>query len=893
MTAKASCAVTCVSGGLFLALMDRKAKPMEAYRRGDIKLRGGFAHLKHLRPLGKALQARAKRRTRQASGDASRDPAAAKVAAAMRRSLSAEPLQFLQYWDDKWVRDADAPACQRCGAAFSVLRRRHHCRACGGVFDARCCDNFVAGRRVCKECAAQHVRHLDVQRSSSSSSSSWARVNAKDASGEYGEEHQDDDDDFWEEEDDEEEEEDDEFGKIAQEGGSGGRNRFARTTRRRLRRLRTELRETSEALEAAQRRVDRSDVFLEAAVGPHCSTSPSRTVASLLGWYAGPVVLSLCAIAWWVLASFWAARAAAAAAVACAGLTFAMGRRYESLGRRLEVYGLFFSTVLRYRLTKLRMNTAPPSDDPTFVDREWELLNHWTSRRIYHLCVRLRGFWVKLGQYVSSRADVMPPVFIDQLKQLQDTLPPVPFEEVRRTVERELGGMKLEEAFEGFEETCIATASISQVHVAYVRLAASDCVAAGSEEGEGGEQKEAAATAAGAAGGLPAASPNGGATAAAAAAAPSSASSWAPGRLVKVAVKVQIEGVPEAFKSDLVSLDRMTAWLRRMDKDWDFRPVLSEWSEATLSELDFVEERQSLARVREAFSSAASCGQHLNEEVVLPRTIDRLCTSKVLVMEFLDGEKVTDATAKLPEAQKTVLATNIIKAFAHQMFVEGVFNADPHPGNILILPPRAEAVAPAGAEDGEAVPAAAMASPAAAAAAAAAASVSAATAAAADMAQAGEESKQDSGIELPTKIRLAFAKVIVAAADQDFEKLKESFGDMGIIFREGYQRKPDREMEMMKHFFRDTLPSAEYKEIRGKWRERRKAEKAARIKAGQKARQKSPVDAWPSELVFFSRTLVLLRGMAANVGARVPLMAVMAERARFALEREARNSALQ
>ena len=66
-----------------------------------------------------------------------------------------------------------------------------------------------------------------------------------------------------------------------------------------------------------------------------------------------------------------------------------------------QVYGLFASTILRYKLISIRMQRCPPSDDPDFEAREWELLHHWASRRVYHLCVRLRGFWVKLGQYVS------------------------------------------------------------------------------------------------------------------------------------------------------------------------------------------------------------------------------------------------------------------------------------------------------------------------------------------------------------------------------------------------------------------------------------------------------------------------------------------------------------
>ena len=89
----------------------------------------------------------------------------------------------------------------------------------------------------------------------------------------------------------------------------------------------------------------------------------------------------------------------------------------------------------------------------------WEKAHERNAKRVLNLIVELEGLWVKLGQYLSTRADVLPQAYISLLTQLQDSLPPRPLQEVRRTIERELGD-SMEVLFTDFANEPLATASV-------------------------------------------------------------------------------------------------------------------------------------------------------------------------------------------------------------------------------------------------------------------------------------------------------------------------------------------------------------------------------------------------------------------------------------------------
>ncbi|MFD0202039.1 MULTISPECIES: ABC1 kinase family protein [Saccharothrix] len=224
--------------------------------------------------------------------------------------------------------------------------------------------------------------------------------------------------------------------------------------------------------------------------------------------------------------------------------------------------------------------------------------------------------FVKLGQVLSTRPDLLPPDVVDELTLLQDKVPAAPWPQVRQVLVDELGRPP-EDVFAEFDERPIAAASVAQVHRARLRS---------------GED---------------------------------------------VVVKVQRPGVRRVADGDLDIVNRLASTLHdktRWGKAIGVRDLAAGFSAALREELDFRVEARNLAAVR-----AASDGT----DVVLPVVHEDLCTSRVLVMQRLDGVPVRSAS--LESVDRDALARTLLDVLLRQVMVNGVFHADPHPGNIMLL----------------------------------------------------------------------------------------------------------------------------------------------------------------------------------------------------------------
>lgn len=231
--------------------------------------------------------------------------------------------------------------------------------------------------------------------------------------------------------------------------------------------------------------------------------------------------------------------------------------------------------------------------------------------------------FVKLGQMLSSRPDLLPEAYVSELSLLQSNVPPEPWSRIRPVLEREMG-RPLGEVFEHVDEVPVAAASVAQVHVA--RLV-------------GGEE---------------------------------------------VVVKVQR---PEARRQALADLDivlRLGAWLDRRTT-WGRRlgvEVLARGFARSLEEeLDY---RVELGNMRAVASGVTAAGF---DRVQVPRSLDELCTSQVIVMGRMKGVPVSAAAAildRFPAAERRELADDLLAVVLHQVLVTGVFHADLHPGNIFV-----------------------------------------------------------------------------------------------------------------------------------------------------------------------------------------------------------------
>jgi len=228
--------------------------------------------------------------------------------------------------------------------------------------------------------------------------------------------------------------------------------------------------------------------------------------------------------------------------------------------------------------------------------------------------------FVKLGQILSTRPDLLPPEVITELKLLQDSVPPVPFEELRLEIERELGAGVLE-VYTEFDERPLASASMAQVHRATI------------EEG---------------------------------------------GALHQVVVKIQRPNIRSTIERDIELLYLLARAIERsIPEARIYSPVglVSEFDRAIMDELDFSREADHAERFLRSFAE--------DPEVRFPKVYKKASAKKLLTMEFLPGKKLAAAIAAGYSGERISKIT--LKSLLKQIFEDGFFHGDPHPGNLLIL----------------------------------------------------------------------------------------------------------------------------------------------------------------------------------------------------------------
>ena len=193
-----------------------------------------------------------------------------------------------------------------------------------------------------------------------------------------------------------------------------------------------------------------------------------------------------------------------------------------------------------------------------------------------------------------------------------------------------------------------------------------------------------------------------------------------------VVVKVQYPEVSALVRLDIRNLRMMVGLVARREPNFDFRAIVNEIASQVPLELDFVREAQMTERIRANLSEIPG--------IVLPLVIAGYTSGKVLVTEFLDGARLLDASRHNElGADPIALAQMIAGAYGHQIMVDGLFQADPHPGNILVLP-------------------------------------------------GGHIGLLDFGLtkELPDASRLGFARLVVAVNKRDAEGIGEAFRELGV-----------------------------------------------------------------------------------------------------------------
>ena len=255
--------------------------------------------------------------------------------------------------------------------------------------------------------------------------------------------------------------------------------------------------------------------------------------------------------------------------------------------------------------------------------RRWRYL----ARDFRQLAVEMGGVLIKLGQFLSARVDVLPPEITDELKGLQDEVPPVETEAILAVMRAELGD--LGGRFAEIEREPLAAASLGQVHRAWLRPRLDDA-----ERG-------------------------------------------AP-----VVVKVQRPGIVSIVQTDLAALRVVARWVMRyrpISRRADLPALMEEFARTLWEELDYEMEADNAERFAQMFAD--------DPGVYIPFAYRRHTTKRVLVLENVEAIKIIDV-AGIEEAgvDRAEVAERLLDTYLKQIFEEGFFHADPHPGNLFVQP---------------------------------------------------------------------------------------------------------------------------------------------------------------------------------------------------------------
>jgi aarF domain-containing kinase len=314
----------------------------------------------------------------------------------------------------------------------------------------------------------------------------------------------------------------------------------------------------------------------------------------------------------------------------------------DKLARTSRFYSQAIPVFLAYqfleRKLKFERDVLGKSISDEEEEQEWDRLHEWGSDIMSETISELKGFYVKTGQIISTRVDIFPVQYTSKLSTLQDSLDPLPFSAVKDVIRKELLDLDsdsddLSDLFLSFDEKPLGSASIAQVHKAVLL----------------------------------------------------------DGRTV--AVKIQRPGISQKLLSDISNIINFAQVVDDV-VPIDYYKVFCELERTLIDELDFFREAQATQKIAAAVAHTPRNKQG-KQHVLVPLPIPGLVTKKVMVMQFVEGQALSQLAKSMensgvaPGSPESLLfgrklLGSLTDAYSHMIFGSGIIHGDPHPGNIFV-----------------------------------------------------------------------------------------------------------------------------------------------------------------------------------------------------------------
>jgi len=298
-----------------------------------------------------------------------------------------------------------------------------------------------------------------------------------------------------------------------------------------------------------------------------------------------------------------------------------MGRRMKELQRFRDIVRVFMRYDFDDLAQKLHIPSIIGSPIKSLVDgKDPEIAKLSQAQKLRKIFEELGPTFTKLGQILSTRPNLLPPDYAEELSKLHSQSAPLPFGQIISILTEELGTAP-ETIFKEIIEEPLGAASIAQVHKAKL--------------------------------------PDG----------------------KEVVIKVQRPGIADIMEQDLEILEYLASLMEHYLESWRVhrpRRIVEEFAGRLSKELDFSLEASHIQRFQWQFKAEPS--------VFVPKVYGRFSRERVLVMDYVAGQKILDWSQQASPTERAGVAENIAQSIMAQVFLHGFFHADPHPGNIHVMP---------------------------------------------------------------------------------------------------------------------------------------------------------------------------------------------------------------